>query len=101
MSSGLDAPARVRLRALVERERERFETTHPRSRDLFEQTSATLLQGVPMCWMACWAGGFPIFFRSAAGASITDVDGHAYVDLCLGDSAAMAGHARTHGSGGG
>jgi glutamate-1-semialdehyde 2,1-aminomutase len=40
-----------------------------------------------------WAGGFPLFFAEARGASLTDVDGHEYADLCLGDTGAMAGHA--------
>ena len=92
MSTGTQTRERTRLRKLVARERLRFEETHPRSRALFDETSATLLQGVPMCWMSCWAGGFPVFFRDARGASLTDVDGHTYVDFCLGDSAAMAGH---------
>ncbi len=45
-----------------------------------------------MPWMMRWAGGFPPFAARAAGASITDVDGHEYVDLCLGDTGAMTGH---------
>jgi len=40
-----------------------------------------------------WAGGFPLFFEEASGARLTDVDGKEYVDLCLGDTGAMAGHA--------
>ena len=40
-----------------------------------------------------WAGGFPLFFDRAVGRSISDVDGHDYVDFCLGDTGAMAGHA--------
>jgi glutamate-1-semialdehyde 2,1-aminomutase len=46
-----------------------------------------------MSWMTMWAGGFPLFFESAAGAGLRDVDGRDYVDLCLGDTGAMAGHA--------
>lgn len=45
-----------------------------------------------MPWMARWSGGFPVYAASAAGSRIVDVDGHAYVDLCLGDSGAMGGH---------
>lgn len=45
-----------------------------------------------MPWMMRWAGGFPPFAARAAGARITDVDGHDYVDLCLGDTGAMTGH---------
>ncbi len=39
-----------------------------------------------------WPGGHPIFAVEAQGASITDADGNTYVDLCLGDTGAMAGH---------
>jgi glutamate-1-semialdehyde 2,1-aminomutase len=39
-----------------------------------------------------WAGGFPVFADKASGARITDVDGHTYVDLCLGDTGSMPGH---------
>jgi len=46
-----------------------------------------------MSWMTRWPGGFPVFVREASGATVTDVDGHAYVDLCLGDTGAMTGHA--------
>lgn len=46
-----------------------------------------------MNWMVRWAGSFPIFVDRARGAHFTDVDGHEYVDLCLGDTGAMTGHA--------
>jgi glutamate-1-semialdehyde 2,1-aminomutase len=77
----------------MEREQRLFVETHPRSRGLFERARGSLLGGVPMSWMTRWPGGFPIFVRDAAGATLTDVDGHAYVDLCLGDTGAMTGHA--------
>jgi glutamate-1-semialdehyde 2,1-aminomutase len=84
---------RARPEQLTARERERFARDHPRSAALFEETGHTLLGGVPMSWMTMWAGGFPLFFEQAAGARLTDVDGKEYVDLCLGDTGAMAGHA--------
>ena len=84
---------RERLRSLILDERERFAREHPRSRSLFEAASRNLLAGVPMSWMAKWPGGNPIFAADASGAGITDVDGITYVDLCLGDTGAMAGHA--------
>ena len=43
--------------------------------------------------MTRWPGAFPIFFDTASGARFTDVDGLEYVDLCLGDTGAMTGHA--------
>jgi glutamate-1-semialdehyde 2,1-aminomutase len=45
-----------------------------------------------MPWMIRWAGGFPVFAADAHGARFRDVDGHEYVDFCLGDTAAMTGH---------
>jgi len=84
---------RTRLKALLAQESDRFVAEHPRSRELFERAKASLHDGVPMNWMVCWAGDFPLFVREAAGAHITDVDGHRYLDLCLGDTGAMTGHA--------
>jgi glutamate-1-semialdehyde 2,1-aminomutase len=84
---------RARLRRLIDRERGTFAERHPRSRELYAETSKTLLGGVPMSWMTMWAGGFPLFFSDAKGARLTDVDGHTFVDFCLGDTGAMAGHA--------
>ncbi|HET9322967.1 MAG TPA: aspartate aminotransferase family protein [Gaiellaceae bacterium] len=79
--------------ALLARELERFEREHPRSLELARRARASLLQGVPMPWMVRWAGGFPVFAAEASGARFRDVDGLEYVDFCLGDTAAMTGHA--------
>ena len=84
---------RTRLGAQLSREQERFVVEHPRSKELFEQAKANLFSGVPMSWMTEWAGAFPVFVREASGARFTDVDGHQYLDLCLGDTGAMTGHA--------
>jgi glutamate-1-semialdehyde 2,1-aminomutase len=83
---------RGRLSALLAREAEAFAAVRPESRALFERAGGALLGGVPMPWMMRWAGGFPVFAREASGARIVDVDGHEYVDLCLGDTGAMPGH---------
>jgi glutamate-1-semialdehyde 2,1-aminomutase len=80
------------LAALIAREREQFEETHPRSRELHEEARASLLAGVPMSWMVEWAGAHPVYSASAHGATIVDVDGNEYADFCLGDTGAMAGH---------
>jgi glutamate-1-semialdehyde 2,1-aminomutase len=84
---------RDRLQALHQAEEQRFITDHPRSAALAEEASEHLLAGVPMPWMTRWPGAFPIFFDTASGARFTDVDGREYVDLCLGDTGAMTGHA--------
>ncbi len=78
--------------SLLERERERFAQTHPRSRELHEDARGSLLAGVPLSWMAMWVGGHPVYAVEAAGARVVDVDGNEYADLCLGDTGAMAGH---------
>ena len=83
----------TRVDDLMARELERFRAEHPRSLELAEQARRTLLGGVPMHWMVRWPGGFPVFAAEAEGARFRDVDGHEYVDLCLGDTGAMTGHA--------
>ena len=83
---------RERIAELLARERGRFAEAHPRSRELHERAQRSLLSGVPMNWMTRWPGDFPVFLESAAGAEVTDVDGHVYADLCLGDTGAMTGH---------
>jgi glutamate-1-semialdehyde 2,1-aminomutase len=83
---------RQRLKKLTQREQKRFARERPKSQALFEKARGCLLGGVPMNWMAKWPGGFPVFVQEAQGAHFTDVDGHEYVDLCLGDTGAMTGH---------
>jgi len=89
VTGGLD---RARLAQLLARELEAFEAAHPGSRALHERAKRSLFGGVPMPWMRLWAGGFPVYAAGAEGARITDVDGHEYIDLCLGDTGAMPGH---------
>ena len=84
---------RGRLAALTAREADAFASVRPRSRELAERARGSLLGGVPMTWMMRWAGPYPLFLAEARGARVVDVDGHEYVDLCLGDTGAMAGHA--------
>lgn len=84
---------RARLSRLLDRELDRFRSEHPRSLALFKRCRRSLLFGVPMSWMAKWAGGFPVYLAEAKGARVVDVDGCAYIDLCLGDTGAMGGHA--------
>ena len=80
------------LAGLISRERETYGQRHARSRHAFEAAGANLLGGVPMTWMRMWPGGFPIYFAEARGATLTDIDGNGYIDFCLGDTGAMAGH---------
>ena len=90
MTSAID---RDRLAALHAGEDELFIARHPRSRELFERAGAHMLDGVPMNWMTRWSSPFPPFVAEAHGARVTCVDGHDYIDFCLGDTGAMTGHA--------
>jgi glutamate-1-semialdehyde 2,1-aminomutase len=84
--------SRERVEFLTERESRRFLSAHPRSHQLFQRASGSLLAGVPMNWMTKWPGGFPLFVREGRGARVWDVDNLEYVDFCLGDTGAMFGH---------
>src|SRR6201987_2997869 len=83
---------RDRLHSLMELEQKKFIYERPKSRPLLARARNFLLGGVPINWLAKWAGPFPPFVAEAHGAEFLDVDGHRYVDLCLGDTGAMTGH---------
>ena len=77
---------RERLAVLKAREDELFVARHPRSLELFERAQEHMLDGVPMNWMTRWSSPFPPYVAEAHGARFTCVDGHDYVDFCLGDT---------------
>lgn len=81
-----------KVKVLLAREEERYAAQRPKSKALYEQARRHFVAGVPMTWMRIWPGAFPIFMREAEGAWLTDVDGHRYLDLCLGDTGALLGH---------
>jgi len=83
---------RAHVERLTTAEQDRFVAANPRSAELFERAKAVMPGGVPMSWMSKWPGAFPVFVAEASGAHFRDVDGHDYVDLCLGDTGAMTGH---------
>jgi glutamate-1-semialdehyde 2,1-aminomutase len=87
--AGLD---RAKMLSLLREETELFRRLHPRSRALAAEAES-LVAGVPMPWMRRWPGPFPLVVEKAEGARFTDADGIEYVDLCLGDTGAMTGHA--------
>jgi glutamate-1-semialdehyde 2,1-aminomutase len=82
----------ARLTDLLLRERRTYRERHPRSAAAYAEGRQHLFGGVPMTWMNKAAGGFPLYLSAARGARVTDIDGHPYIDLCLGDTGAMAGH---------
>ncbi|MEO7348573.1 MAG: transaminase [Terrimesophilobacter sp.] len=84
---------RDRLATLWRDEIELFRAARPASEKLWRAATPHLPDGVPMLWMAKWPGPWPVYVKEAQGAHFTDVDGIDHVDLCLGDTGAMCGHA--------
>jgi glutamate-1-semialdehyde 2,1-aminomutase len=82
---------RDRLAELSQREKQAFTERNPRSKQAYDQ-AGHLFGRVPMTWMNKTAAGFPLYLDTAHGSTVTDLDGHSYVDFSLGDTAAMAGH---------
>ena len=83
---------RGHLTELIKRERSLYRASFPRSWQAYEAGARHLFGGVPMTWMRMWPGGYPIFQAAASGARLIDVDGNEFIDFCLGDTGAMAGH---------
>jgi len=81
-----------RIAELMAIEEKRFLDTHKASTAAFTQSSQVMHEGVPMSWMAKWPGAHPVFVKEAKGAHFTDLDGHDYIDFCLGDTGSMTGH---------
>src|SRR3954453_9048176 len=82
----------ARADALHAEESARYAAARPRCRALSEELAQGFYRGVPMHWMRDWPTLFPMVVTEAAGASITDADGHRLADFCLGDTGAMFGH---------
>lgn len=92
----MSLPAHVdrdRVAALERRENERFVAERPRSMALLERARRTMPRGVPMSWMDDLYEHPPVFVDAGRGASLTDVDGHTYLDMYLADMSAFCGHA--------
>jgi glutamate-1-semialdehyde aminotransferase len=84
---------RARLTALWNEELALYRATRPESEKAWQEARRHLPDGVPMLWMAKWPGPWPVFVDTASGAHFRCVDGIDHVDLCLGDTGAMVGHA--------
>ncbi|HYW76498.1 MAG TPA: transaminase [Gammaproteobacteria bacterium] len=93
MSNGWASGVAGAVEALIDQEQARFQATHPASAEAWLRGQQHFLYGGPSHWMRRWAGGFPIYVDEARGAHIRDIDGHEYVDFCLGDTGGMCGHA--------
>lgn len=81
-----------RAQDFLARERQAYIARNPRSAQLAAAADRHLLFGVPLHWMRDWGTPFALHVDEAQGAQVTDVDGHALADFCLGDTGAMFGH---------
>ena len=88
-SSGIAESA---VASLAAGERQRFLDRHPRCAELAARARHALFGGVPMHWMSDWSTPLPLFVERAQGARFVDVDGHEYIDFCLGATGSMFGH---------
>ena len=86
---GID-PARIA--ELREREAERYRKARPRTEREIGAGAQGYFNGVPMHWMLDWPMPFPILVERARDCAITDIDGNALDDFCLGDTGSMFGH---------
>lgn len=76
---------------IAAREAERFRDANPRA--FAHHAAATgWFQSVPFHWMKDWPSPVPIVAASAKNARLTSIDGQAYDDFCLGDTASLFGH---------
>lgn len=60
------------------------------SKRLYDRASAVIPAGVSS--NSRWRNPHPLYFRSASGAELVDVDGNRYIDLVLGNGAVVLGH---------
>ncbi len=82
----------ARIAALYATEEARFIAANPQSQAQ-QIARHHWHQGVPFHWMRDWPSPFPLVATSAQGAALTTLDGQRLDDFCLGDTAAMFGHA--------
>jgi glutamate-1-semialdehyde aminotransferase len=88
--AGID-PGKVQV--LEERENARFVAERPRSMELLERARRSMPRAVPMAWMDDFYEHPPVLVDRGEGATFTDVDGHTYLDMYIGDMSGFCGHA--------
>ena len=84
--------AKDRLDAFAQREAKRYAAARPRAKAALARGADAYLDGVPLNWMKDWPMPHLPLVEKAKGATITDIDGYAIDDFCLGDTGSMFGH---------
>jgi glutamate-1-semialdehyde 2,1-aminomutase len=84
---------RARLAGLRAGEEAHFIAANPKSAAAAKARAQHWHQGVPFHWMRDWPSPFPLVAASAEGATLKTIDDQTLDDFCLGDTAAMFGHA--------
>lgn len=85
-----------RIQQVKEREERKFRDQNPRSLELHARCSEVMPNGVPNYWISYYPRPYPIFFKEAHGAQVTDVDGNQRIDFCLGGTACLFGYSNPH-----
>ncbi|HEX2196158.1 MAG TPA: aspartate aminotransferase family protein [Actinomycetota bacterium] len=86
-----DSSKSARAAAILRDETARFEERTPRSRALYERAAASMPFGVASSFQA--GDPYPIYLTGGRGSTVTDVDGHTYVDFHNGFGTMAVGHA--------
>lgn len=83
----------ARAAGLLAAEQHAYCQRRPRSCDARQRSADGFLDSVPLHWMLDWPMPAPLIVARARGSRLQDIDGNDILDLCLGDTGAMFGHA--------
>jgi len=84
--------AQERVKAIYERETERFHKTRPKSATLLKRAKRHMPNGVPCAWMEGLYFHQPIFVKRGEGAYFWDADDHKYLDMNQADLSMNCGY---------
>ncbi len=88
-----EMPVLADLDRIMQSELTAYLACRPGSAKLAAERGRGFVKGVPLHWMTDWPQPFPMVIDTAMGNQLRDIDGNQVTDFCLGDTAAMFGHA--------
>lgn len=86
----------TKIQTIQEREEHLYRKQNPRSMELYQRSLENMPNGVPNYWIKYFPHPYPLFFKEANGAHVTDVDGNRRIDVCLGGTACLFGYGNPH-----